>query len=161
MGPLHSGKQREHLISQLSSLQTDGRGTIVIGGSIPELGLPGYFFNPTLVVDVAPNSLLVKEEVFGPVLPVVKVTNLDEALELANSNPYGLGASIWSRNLDNIQKAIQGFDSGRVWVNMHLRVPVELPFGGLKASGLGEENGMAVLQDYLYTKTVVLGKQNP
>lgn len=158
LGPIHSANQRKHLLSQLSSVLEDQSGTVIVGGSIPNLGLPGHFFSPTLIENVAPDSRLLREEVFGPILPMVKVNNLDEALELANSSPYGLGASIWSKDIGMIQKAVQQFDTGRVWVNMHLRVPVELPFGGLKASGLGSENGMAVLQDYLFTKTVVLGR---
>lgn len=158
MGPIHSEKQRDYLKSQLSSLQDDRQGEIIVGGSIPDVGLPGYFFSPTLVENLAPDSRLLREEVFGPILPMVRVDSLDEALELSNSSMYGLGASIWSRDIDNIQKAVREFETGRVWVNMHLRVPVELPFGGLKASGLGEENGINAMQDYLYTKTVVLGR---
>jgi len=158
MGPLHSASQKVTVQSQLESLRDEGEGEILMGGASPDIGLPGHFLQPTLVRDPGEKSRLLREEVFGPVLPVMTVRSLDEALERANASPYGLGASIWTRDLGNVRKAVQGFDAGRVWVNMHLRVPVELPFGGCKSSGIGQENGMGVLQDYLQTKTVVISQ---
>ena len=158
MGPVHSAIQLEHIESQLRSWKDEGEGRLVLGGGRPETDLPGHFLQPTLVRDPSERSRLLREEVFGPILPMMTVRDLDEALERANSSPYGLGASIWTRDIHRIRKAVNGFQSGRVWVNMHLRVPVEIPFGGCKASGIGQENGLAVLQEYLRTKTVVLGQ---
>ena len=158
MGPVHSSSQLERIVSQLESWQDEGEGKLVFGGARPDINLPGYFLQPTLIRDPSDRSRLLREEVFGPVLPMMTVRDLDEALERANSNPFGLGASIWTQDISRIQKAVSGFQSGRVWVNMHLRVPVELPFGGCKSSGIGQENGLDSLQDYQRIKTVVLSR---
>ena len=158
MGPVHSSSQLERIVSQLESWQDEGEGKLVFGGARPDINLPGHFLQPTLIRDPSDRSRLLREEVFGPVLPMMTVRDLDEALERANSNPFGLGASIWTQDISRIQKAVSGFHSGRVWVNMHLRVPVELPFGGCKSSGIGQENGLDSLQDYQRIKTVVLSR---
>jgi succinate-semialdehyde dehydrogenase/glutarate-semialdehyde dehydrogenase len=97
-----------------------------------------------------------REEVFGPVLPVFRFGHLDEAIELANDSVYGLGASIWTRDLAQAHRAIDRLQAGNVWVNSLHYGYDELPFGGVKASGLGREHGPEALDYYLETKGVVM-----
>jgi acyl-CoA reductase-like NAD-dependent aldehyde dehydrogenase len=96
------------------------------------------------------------EETFGPVLPVFTFKTLDEAIEKANSSIYGLGSSIWTRNLVHANKAIDKLQAGNVWVNSLHYGYDELPFGGVKASGLGREHGPEALDYYLEAKGVAI-----
>jgi succinate-semialdehyde dehydrogenase/glutarate-semialdehyde dehydrogenase len=100
----------------------------------------------------------VTEEVFGPILPVFRVGDIDEAIRLANDTRYGLGSSIWTFDARFIDKAAQEIEAGMTWVNQIHYGYDELPFGGLKESGLGKEHGMEAMLDYYFeTKSVVVG----
>ena len=101
-------------------------------------------------------SRLLNEEVFGPVLPVVRVKDLDEAIEKANNTCYGLGASIWTKNIDRARIGCERLNAGIIWLNQHLKVAPEVPFGGTRESGIGKENGPDALSEYLDLKTVML-----
>jgi len=90
------------------------------------------------------------------VLPVATVADLDEALIRANDSRYGLGASVWTRNADRIARATEGLEAGIVWVNQHLKIPPEVPFGGTKGSGIGRENGSRALEAYTEEKVVMI-----
>ncbi|NLZ29280.1 MAG: aldehyde dehydrogenase family protein, partial [Methanomicrobiales archaeon] len=102
------------------------------------------------------DSVLFSEEVFGPALPIATVRDLDEAIERANDSRYGLGASVWTRNADVVARATGELDAGIVWVNQHLRIPPDVPFGGTKGSGTGRENGARALDDYTEEKTILI-----
>lgn len=158
MGPLNNRMQWEYIKELVKEVEEKGESKIVTGGKVPEGSTysRGYFFEPTLVVDVPRESRLLKEEVFGPVLPVVRVKNLDEAIEEANSTCYGLGASIWTKNIDRIRKGCEQLNVGIIWLNQHLKVAPEAPFGGTKESGIGRENGPDALSEYLDLKTIML-----
>lgn len=158
MGPLNNRMQWEYIKELVKEVEEKDEGKIVTGGKVPEGSTysRGYFFEPTLVVDVLRESRLLKEEVFGPVLPVVRVKNLDEAIEEANSTCYGLGASIWTKNIDRIRKGCEQLNVGIIWLNQHLKVAPEAPFGGTKESGIGRENGPDALSEYLDLKTIML-----
>lgn len=121
-----------------------------------KLNSPGNFYAPTLITDIEPDSRLLTEEVFGPVLPIVRFENLDEAIGMANSTRFGLGASIWTNDIRNASKAIDEIRSGILWVNRHSRIPPEVPFGGDKNSGIGRENGLNALEQYLIEKTIII-----
>jgi succinate-semialdehyde dehydrogenase/glutarate-semialdehyde dehydrogenase len=99
---------------------------------------------------------VVREEVFGPVLPIFRFTHLDEAIEKANDSMYGLGSSIWTRSLINANRAIDRLQAGNVWVNSLHYGYDELPFGGVKGSGIGREHGPEALDYYLEPKGVVI-----
>ena len=99
---------------------------------------------------------IAQDEVFGPVLPVFRFTDLDQAIELANASMYGLGGSIWTRDLVSANRAIDKLQVGNVWVNSLHYGYDELPFGGVKASGLGREHGPEALDYYLEPKGVVI-----
>ncbi|MFY1111414.1 MAG: aldehyde dehydrogenase family protein [Methanosarcinaceae archaeon] len=158
MGPLNNEGQRNYVAELVRGVEERGEGKILTGGKVPAGGgySDGYFFEPTLISEVSPDSRLLTEEVFGPVLPVVRVQNLDEAIEEANRTRYGLGASVWTKNIDRVRQAYEQLKAGTVWVNQHLKVAPELPFGGTKESGLGRENGPYALSDYLESKTVMI-----
>ena len=116
----------------------------------------GYFYLPAVLVDVDEESRMIREEVFGPALPVMRVKSFDEALEKANNSIYGLGSSIWTRDLDKANAAAQRLQAGYTWINSIPDLYDELPFGGVKQSGLGKEHGLEALDHYMETKSVVV-----
>jgi succinate-semialdehyde dehydrogenase/glutarate-semialdehyde dehydrogenase len=156
MGPLHSEKQRAEIESQLADAVARG-GRVVAGGSRPSgAGFEhGWFFEPTVVVDVPDDARVWTEETFGPLLPIRRVSSLDEAIALANSSEYGLGSSIFTRDMARAQQAIDELEAGYTWVNAVQIAHDELPFGGTKHSGYGKEHGTEVLDYYTEQKSVV------
>jgi succinate-semialdehyde dehydrogenase/glutarate-semialdehyde dehydrogenase len=157
IGPLHTERQRARLEDQLARTLEDG-GEVVAGGgrpSDPELA-DGWFHEPTVVVDPPHDSPMATEEVFGPVLPIWRVRDLDQALALANASPFGLGSSIWTRDLDRAERAAAELECGYTWVNAPTKVYDELPFGGVKSSGYGKEHGSEALDHYSDLKSVVV-----
>jgi succinate-semialdehyde dehydrogenase/glutarate-semialdehyde dehydrogenase len=157
MGPLHSANQRAEIESQLADAVQRG-GTVVAGGKRPE-GEPfrnGYFFEPTVVVDVPEGARVWTEETFGPLLPIMRVKDLDEALEKANGSEFGLGSSIFTRDMARAQRAIDELEAGYTWVNAVQIAHDELPFGGTKHSGYGKEHGTEVLDYYTELKSIVI-----
>jgi len=159
MGPLNNRQQFDTISGIVASVHENGEGTILTGGS-PLKGEEydkGFFYKPTLVTDVAQDSSLLTTEVFGPVLPVVVFPDLAAAIQLANRSPYGLGASVWTRDLATVKRVFHEVHAGIVWVNRHVTLPPEIPFGGVKESGIGRENGYQALQGYTRTKTLFLG----
>lgn len=156
MGPLsHAGNQK--LIADFVQTAQKEGAEILYGGRIPsgEEFEKGCFFEPTVIVNLPKDSRLLKEEVFGPIMIIIPVKDLDEAIAKANNSDFGLGASIWTNNLWYAKRGVEELEAGVVWVNQHAKVLPELPFGGTKGSGSGRENGYEVLNDYLETKTVV------
>lgn len=159
IGPLNSAEQRERIARMVEATRERGEGTVLTGGS-PVRGKAyetGHFYHPTLVTDVVPDSCLVTEEVFGPVLPVMSVPDLDTAITRANSSRYGLGASVWTKDISTVKRVFDEVQAGIVWVNRHLTVPPEIPFGGNRESGIGRENGSHALDQYSRTRTLFLG----
>lgn len=158
MGPLNNQSQLEYIKELITGIEEKDEGRILTGGKVPafEGSDKGYFFEPTLVSGAPADSRLLKEEVFGPLLPIVTVQNLDEAIEEANNSIYGLGASIWTKNLERARAGCEQLNAGTIWVNQHLKVAPEVPFGGVKESGFGRENGPDALSEYLETTTVML-----
>ena len=158
IGPLNNRQQWEYIKELAAEIEEKDAGRIITGGKVPVFkgSDKGYFFEPTLVSDVPEDSRLLKEEVFGPLLPVVTVKDLDEAIEKANSTSYGLGASIWTKDLDRARTGCEQLNAGIIWVNQHMKIAPEVPFGGVKESGFGRENGPDALSEYLETKTIML-----
>src|SRR4029453_17535650 len=114
------------------------------GGARPEGGQyeKGNYYLPTILVDVPEDARAVQEETFGPVLPIFRVNSLDEAITKANDSIYGLGSSIWTKNLDNIETAIDRLQAGNVWVNSLHYGYDELPFGAEKQAGSGANTAL-------------------
>jgi len=154
MGPLHSAAGRDRIARMVDGAREEG-GRVLAGGRIPPDAGPGYFYAPTLIDGLAPDSPLFREEVFGPVLPVAPFGDLDEAIDRANASRFGLGASVWTRDLARARRAADRLDAGVVWVNRHMVVPPEIPFGGRRGSGYGRENGIQALEAWTETKSVI------
>lgn len=152
MGPLISAKQQAR-VSGYIDLGRELGATIACGGD--SFG-PGYFVKPTVIVGVDQQHRLVQEEIFGPVLVAMPFDDLDEVVHLANDNPYGLGASIWSNDLAAVHRMIPRIKSGSVWVNCHSALDPALPFGGYKLSGVGREMGAAAIEHYTELKSVLI-----
>ena len=157
MGPLNSKEGQAEMKKYVSIAKSEGA-QILAGGNIPTNAefQNGSFFEPTVIVRLPKNSRLLAEEIFGPIMIINPVKDLDEALIDANNTNFGLGASIWTNDIRRAKRGAEELNAGVVWVNQHSKVLPELSFGGVKESGFGRENGYNVLNDYLETKTVVL-----
>jgi len=154
MGPVHSEHQRKEVQQMVE--EATGRGAhVLIGGRSPS-GTEfdkGYFFEPTLLTEVDYDSRIVREECFGPALPIFIVRDLEEAIERANDSIYGLGSSVWTKNLERAQYASEMIEAGTTWINSPPISRPEVPFGGFKQSGIGRELGVEGLEYYYETKT--------
>jgi len=161
VGPLHTAAQRDEVEEQVNDAVKRGA-RVLAGGKRPlgEAFAKGHFYLPTLLVDVDESSKVIQEEVFGPALPIIRVKDLDEAIRKANSSIYGLGSSIWTRDLDTATQAADRLEAGYTWINSPQIIFDELPFGGVKQSGLGKEHGEEALDYYMETKSVVVARPN-
>jgi succinate-semialdehyde dehydrogenase/glutarate-semialdehyde dehydrogenase len=158
MGPMHTARGRDELADQVSRTLASG-GTLLTGGSPPadpDLAA-GFFYSPTVVVDPPHDSPMAVEEVFGPALPIWRVSGFEEAIERANQSRFGLGSSVWTRDLGRAREAAARIEAGYTWINSRTKVYDELPFGGWKSSGYGKEHGAEAFDFYTETKAVVLG----
>jgi succinate-semialdehyde dehydrogenase / glutarate-semialdehyde dehydrogenase len=155
MGPIHTKLGRDELLAQIEDGAANG-GEVLIGGG--DGGHErGWFLEPAVVAEPADDSRLVREEVFGPVLPVFRYTDFEDAVRRANDTRYGLGSSIWTHDARKIHRAAQDIDAGMTWVNQIHYGYDELPFGGVKDSGFGKEHGLEALDQYVELKSVVVG----
>jgi len=156
MGPLHTEGQRAEVEAQVADAV--GRGaTVLAGGTRPSGEFDtGWFMEATVLRDVPDDSRMLTEEVFGPALPIVIVNDLDEAIAKANESVYGLGSSIWTKDLAKARRAMEQIQAGYTWVNDIQVAYDQLPFGGAKQSGFGKEHGLEALDGYLEKKSVVL-----
>jgi succinate-semialdehyde dehydrogenase/glutarate-semialdehyde dehydrogenase len=155
MGPIHTKTGRDELLEQIEDGVAKG-GELLIGGGTTGND-KGWFLEPAVIAEPASESRLNTEEVFGPVLPVFRFTDFDDAITRANDTEYGLGSSIWTHDARLIHRAAQEIDSGMTWVNQIHYGYDELPFGGVKASGYGKEHGLEALDSYVEIKSVVVG----
>jgi len=159
MGPLNNQSQSDRITSVVTDINEREEGKILTGGG-PVTGenyAHGFFYRPTLISDVSPDAAVLKNEIFGPVLPMVTVPDLGTAIREANRSRYGLGASVWTRDISTVKEVFQNVHAGIIWVNRHLTIPPEVPFGGTNESGIGRENGFHALDSYTQTKTLFLG----
>jgi succinate-semialdehyde dehydrogenase / glutarate-semialdehyde dehydrogenase len=155
MGPIHKKSARDELLEQIEDGVSKG-GEVLIGGGDGGHD-KGWFLEPAVVAEPGADSRLVREEVFGPVLPVFRYSHFDDAIARANDTRYGLGSSIWTHDVRKIHRAAQDIDSGMTWVNQIHYGYDELPFGGVKDSGFGKEHGLESLDSYVELKSVVVG----
>jgi acyl-CoA reductase-like NAD-dependent aldehyde dehydrogenase len=155
MGPIHTRAGRDELLAQIEDGVASGGELLIGGGTGPSA--KGYFLEPAVVAGPADRSRLMTEEVFGPVLPVFRFSEFDDAIKRANDTPYGLGSSIWTHDARLIHRAAQEIETGMTWVNQIHYGYDELPFGGVKASGFGKEHGLEALDSYSEIKSVVVG----
>ncbi len=153
-GPIQNKAQYEKVKGYLDDARRNGK--IVAGGDVPKGR--GYFIRPTIVRDIPDSAALVREEQFGPILPVLRYSNLDDAIARTNDSEYGLGATVWSSNLQRAYEVASRIDSGTVWVNKHLDLPPDIPFAGAKQSGLGIEMGQQGLEEFTQQRVINMAK---
>ena len=153
VGPMVSADQRRKVAEQVEAAVAAGA-EVVTGG--PQAGGPsqGHFFSPAVVTGAPADTDLLREETFGPVAPIVAVRSLDEAIELANGTRYGLGATVYTRDLATVVRCLHEIKAGTLWFNDPLTDNDAGPFGGYKQSGLGRELGQEGLEAFQETKHV-------
>ncbi len=151
MGPLVSEEQALRVASYIEDGLKSGVEAVTGGRRLDQ---PGYFVEPTVLVKVKPEMKVVKEEIFGPVVVAMPFDDLDEVVTQANNTIYGLGASIWTRDLGKMHRLAPALKAGTVWVNCHSVIDAALPFGGFKQSGWGRELGREAIDLYMERKSV-------
>ncbi|MDB0511642.1 aldehyde dehydrogenase [Ralstonia solanacearum] len=152
VGPVTTPAQYDKVLSYINIAQGEGAQLICGGKPAPDSGK--WFVEPTIFSGVTPQMRIAQEEVFGPVLSILRFKDEDEAVAIANDSCYGLGAGVWTSDIGRAFRVPQRIEAGTVWVNTYRAVSFMSPFGGYKDSGLGRENGMAAIQSYLQTKSV-------
>lgn len=155
VGPVISARQRDRVLRFLDSARDDGA-KIVLGGGAPRgAGFEkGYWVEPTIVTEVTNDMEIAREEIFGPVLCVLRYTDQADAIRQANDSQYGLSAGVWSTDYERAVEVADQLRAGTVWINNWHQIDPALPFGGYKQSGLGRELGQNALDDYTETKHV-------
>jgi len=162
IGPVTTRDQFDKVLSYIQIAKTEGA-QLQLGGAAatrPECG-DGWFVEPTIFTGVSNRSRLAQEEVFGPVLAVIPFEDETEAIALANDSRYGLGAGGWTSDIARAFRVSEAIHSGTVWVNTYRAISYMVPFGGVKDSGLGRENGIAAVGEYLETKSVWINTGAP
>ncbi len=142
LGPINNQMQFDKVKRLVDDAKSTGR--VLLGGA-PGAGL---FFPPTPIADLSPDALLVREEQFGPVLPIIRYSDIDEAIAQANNSENGLGGSVWSRDVEKAKAVGARLQCGSVWINKHGAIQPNIPFGGVKSSGFGVEFGEEGLAEY-------------
>ncbi|MDM0058871.1 NAD-dependent succinate-semialdehyde dehydrogenase [Variovorax fucosicus] len=154
VGPMARGNLRDELHSQVQ--RTIAAGAKLLIGGAPVEG-PGYFYPPTVMDHVTPDMAAAKEETFGPAAAVIRVKDADEAVRLANVTEFGLGAALWTRDLERAKSLARRIEAGAVFINGLVASDARLPFGGIKQSGYGRELGEFGIREFTNIKTVWIG----
>lgn len=155
MGPVHTKEQLEKVESMVEDAENRGAKAVVDGGRPSNPAMEkGNFYLPTVLSGVDYEAKMAKEECFGPALPIFVVKDLEEAIERANDTIFGLGSSVWTKNLERAYRASERIQAGTTWVNSPPIARAEVPFGGFKQSGFGRELGIEGLDHYYETKSI-------
>ncbi|MGN6464501.1 MAG: betaine-aldehyde dehydrogenase [Rhizobiaceae bacterium] len=161
MGPLINKAQQEKVLGYIETGKKEGA-TLACGGGVPKLqGFEnGLFVEPTVFTRVEDRMTIAREEIFGPVMAVLSFRGEDEVIGRANETEFGLAAGVFTRDLPRAHRVIAELQAGTCWINNYNLTPVELPFGGVKQSGMGRENALAALSHYSQLKTVYVETGN-
>jgi aldehyde dehydrogenase (NAD+) len=160
VGPVVSKDAHRRILGVIESTRSSGAGRVVTGGSavdrtrLPAANAGGFFIEPTVFADVAPESALAQHEVFGPVMAIIPFDGEDEAVTIANGTSYGLGTFLHTRDVSRVHRLVPQFESGTVAVNGVSALPPAAPFGGYKQSGFGREGGRDGVVEFLQVKNV-------
>jgi acyl-CoA reductase-like NAD-dependent aldehyde dehydrogenase len=155
-GPVQNKDQFDFVMELIEDTKAKG-GNFVVGGNA--MDRPGYFIELSIATDVTDGMRIVDEEPFGPIVPVIKFTDTEDALRRANANENGLGASVWTRDEAKGIKLAQRMESGTAWVNQHSQQMPFTPFGGAKMSGIGVEHGLHGLMHYTQLQTLHVNRK--
>jgi len=155
LGPIQNKRQYDRVMALLDDAKANQL-TLIQGADIPDGG--GYFVPVTIVDNPPEDSRVVQEEAFGPILPMLKFSDIDDVIERANASEYGLGGQVWSADIDKALDIARRLETGTVWVNQILNLRPDTPFGGHKQSGFGVENGMEGLLEYMVPQAVYLAR---
>jgi acyl-CoA reductase-like NAD-dependent aldehyde dehydrogenase len=153
-GPVQNRMQFEKVKAIIEDARAQGK---IIAGGQPHQG-PGFFIQPTIVSGLPDSARLVCEEQFGPVMPVLKYSKLEDAIARANTSEYGLGATVWSKSPERAYEVALKLETGTVWINKHLDLPPDVPYGGTKQSGYGVELGQHGLEEFTQAKIINMAK---
>jgi acyl-CoA reductase-like NAD-dependent aldehyde dehydrogenase len=154
IGPLQNRMQYEKVKEFIEDGKKNGK--VIAGGTVEDK--PGFFIRPTIVRDITDGTRLVDEEQFGPVLPVIKFKDAEDAVARANGSPWGLGGSVWAKDTAKAYALADKMEAGTVWVNKHADLAPNIPFGGAKLSGLGSELGEEGLAEFTQLKIINMAK---
>lgn len=154
-GPLQNKAQYDKVKGFVDDARDQG--DIVTGGTVPDR--PGYFVSPTIVRDVKEGDRIVDEEQFGPILPLIRFSDVNDVIERANASDYGLGASVWSSDLTRASAIANQIESGTVWINQHINIGPHVPMAGYKQSGIGVEQSQEGLEEFTQMKVVHVAKR--
>jgi acyl-CoA reductase-like NAD-dependent aldehyde dehydrogenase len=156
LGPIQNKMQYDKVVGIIEDTKKSGA-KFLAGGEIP--AGPGYFLPPTLVTDIADDSRLVQEEQFGPIVPILKFTDIDDAVRRANDTRFGLSASVWTKDVARGAEIAARLEVGTAWVNQHRTTSAFVPFGGAKESGLGRQYSALGLKSYMEPEVVSIAKR--
>ncbi|WP_323121250.1 aldehyde dehydrogenase family protein [Burkholderia alba] len=154
INPLVSAHHRDKVLQHIERARRDGIAFLAGGARADDL--PGYFVKPAVLADAPPDSAIVRDEVFGPVVVVQPFDDVEQAIRAANASPYGLAASLWSNDLKAVMDLVPRIEAGTVWVNCHIPLDPAMPFGGYKQSGIGREFGQYAVEGFTETKSVCI-----
>lgn len=155
LGPIQNRPQYDRVMNLLEDAKSNGL-TLLTGSDVPEGG--GYFIPVTIVDNPPEQSRVVQEEAFGPILPMLKFSDVDDVVERANDSEYGLAGAVWSADTDKAIEIARRMETGTVWVNQNLVVRPDTPFGGHKQSGVGVEYGMEGLMEFMVPQSIMVAK---
>jgi acyl-CoA reductase-like NAD-dependent aldehyde dehydrogenase len=156
LGPIQNEEQYRRVLGILEDTRRSGA-RILAGGELPRS--PGYFFPPTIVADIDEQSRLVQEEQFGPIVPVLKFRDIEDAVRRANDTRFGLSGSVWSRDSERAASIAARLEVGTAWVNQHRATSATVPFGGAKESGIGRQYSVLGLRSYMEPRVISVLKQ--
>jgi len=156
LGAIVSQEQMQAVLGYIEAGKTGGARLVAGGKRVAVDGSKGFFIEPTIFGDVKNEMKIAREEIFGPVLSILTFSDIDEVIEQANNNPYGLAAAVWTRDVKKAHSVSRRLKAGTVWVNTYGLMDASLPFGGYKSSGFGRELGAHAIEHYTELKTVWL-----
>jgi aldehyde dehydrogenase (NAD+) len=156
LGAIVSHEQMKTVLGYIEAGKSEGAALVAGGNRVSVNGDKGFFIEPTIFDDVKDDMRIAQEEIFGPVLSVLTFDDIDEVVERANSNPYGLAAAVWTRDVKKAHTVSRRLKAGTVWINTYGLMDAALPFGGYKSSGFGRELGAHAIEHYTELKTVWL-----
>jgi acyl-CoA reductase-like NAD-dependent aldehyde dehydrogenase len=153
-GPVQNKMQFDKVCNYIDDAKRNGR--IIAGGDVPDR--PGYFVPLTVVRDIDDGCAIVDEEPFGPVLPVIRYSDVDDVIQRANNSPFGLGGSVWSSSTERAHGVATKMDTGTVWINQHCAFGPHIPFPPAKESGIGVEWGKEGMEEFSAMQVINVNK---